>query len=95
MHSWPGTMQEEVDDQMDKVEVYQIINGMCRDEGMKELKFIRGECQDTRFLPMEEKRGMRCTKLQQNHCMNKIGKSTFCIVNSNEVCTSTQLANLI
>ena len=38
---------------------------------------------------------MRYTKLQQNHCMNNRGKSTFCTVNSNDTCISTALANLI
>ena len=32
LDSWPGTMHEEVEDQLDTVEVY----GMCEDEGVKE-----------------------------------------------------------
>ena len=37
----------------------------------------------------------RYTMLQQNHCMENRGKSTFCIVNSNKTYTSTVLADLI
>ena len=37
LDSLPGTMQEEVEDQMDTVEVYEMMNGMCEDEGVKEL----------------------------------------------------------
>ena len=44
---------------------------------------------------MEEEKGMRYTKLQQNHCINNRGKSTICIVNSNKACISTELANSI
>ena len=44
---------------------------------------MRGKSQDNRFLPLEEEKGMRCTKLQQNHCMNNRSKSSFCTVNSN------------
>ena len=40
---------------MDRVEVYVVMNGMCEDEGVK---LIRGKCQDTRYLPLEEERGM-------------------------------------
>ena len=36
LDSWPSTMQEEVEDQMDTVEVYDIMNGMCKDKGVKE-----------------------------------------------------------
>ena len=35
-NSWSGTMLKEVDDQMDTVEAYEM-NGMCEDEGVKEL----------------------------------------------------------
>ena len=43
---------------------------------------------------------MRCTELQQNHCMNNRSKSSFCTVNnntlnSNKACISTKLAYLI
>ena len=55
-------MQEEVKDQMDTVEVYAMMNGTYENEGVKP---IRGECQDTRYLPLEEERGMRYTKLQK------------------------------
>ena len=44
LDSWPGTMQEEIENQMDTFEVYEMMNGMCEDEGVKELKLIRGEC---------------------------------------------------
>ena len=35
--SWLGTMQEEVADQMDTVEVYEMKNGMCEGDGVKKL----------------------------------------------------------
>ena len=38
---------------------------------------------------------MKYTKLQENHCMNDRGTSSFCSVNSNKPCVSTKLANLI
>ena len=60
-------MQDEVD-KMDLVETYEMMNGMCEDERMR-IKIIRDECQDTRYLPLKEERGMRCTELQHNHCM--------------------------
>ena len=84
-------MQEEVEDQMDTVEAYEMINGMCEDERVKRVKHIWGECQDARYLPLEEEKVMRYTKLQQNHCMFNRGKSTLCIVNSNKACISTEL----
>ena len=34
---WLDVMQEEADDQMDTVEVYQMMNGICEDEALKEL----------------------------------------------------------
>ena len=40
-------------------------------------------------------RGMRYTKLQQNHYMNNRDKSLFYILNSNKACISTELVNLI
>ena len=72
-----------------------MINGMCEDEGMKELKPTGGECQDTRYLLLEEERGIRDTKIKQNYCMKNRCKSAFCIVNSNKACVSTELANYI
>ena len=36
LDSWPGTKQEE-EDQMDTVEAYEMMNGRCEDEGVKEL----------------------------------------------------------
>ena len=52
LHSWPDTKQEEVEDLKDTIDVYEVMNGMCDDEGVKD---IRGECQDTRYLPLERK----------------------------------------
>ena len=46
------------------------------------VKLVSGECQDIGHLPLEEEKGMRYIKLQQNHCMKNIGKSAFYIVNS-------------
>ena len=40
LDSSPGTMQEEVD-QMDIIEAYEMMNGMCKDERVKELNFWR------------------------------------------------------
>ena len=37
LDSWPGTMQEEVKDQMDTADTYEMMNGMCEDEGVIEL----------------------------------------------------------
>ena len=37
MDSWPGTMQEEVKDQMDTAEACKMMNGMYENEGGKEL----------------------------------------------------------
>ena len=96
MDSLPGTLQEEVD-QMDTVEAYMMMNGMCEDE---RVKLIRGEYQDTRYLLLEEERGMKYTEPIYNHCMNNRGKLSFGIVHSNTVnsdkaCVSTELAYLI
>ena len=35
LNSWPGTVQEEVDNQMDTVESYEILNKICEDQGAK------------------------------------------------------------
>ena len=35
--SWPGTMPDERDYQMDIVEAYEMVNGMCEDEEVIEL----------------------------------------------------------
>ena len=43
----------------------------------------------------EDERKVKYTKLQQIQSMNSEGKSTFCIVNSDMACISTELANLI
>ena len=43
---------------MDTIEVYEMMNGMCEEEGVKELKLITYECQDTRDLFLEEERGI-------------------------------------
>ena len=37
LDSWPVTGQEEVKGQMDTVEPYKVMNGMCEDEGAKDL----------------------------------------------------------
>ena len=37
LDSCPGMMQKEVEDQMDMVEAYKMMNTMCEDEGVKEL----------------------------------------------------------
>ena len=37
LDSCPGTMQEEVEDQIDTFEAYEIMNGMSEDEGVKEI----------------------------------------------------------
>ena len=52
------------------------------------------EDQDTRYLPLEEERGMTYTNLQQNHYMNNRGKPSLCIV-IRHACISPELANLI
>ena len=54
----PGTMQEEVEDQKDIVEAYEMMNGMC--ERRKQLKCTRCKCQDTRDFPLEEERNEIC-----------------------------------
>ena len=35
--SWPGTMQEEAEHQMDRAEAYEMMNRICEYEGVKEL----------------------------------------------------------
>ena len=37
LDSWSGTVQEEVEDQMNIVKAYEMMNGMCKDEGVKDL----------------------------------------------------------
>ena len=37
LNSWPGTLQEEVEDQMDTVETYEMMNRKHKDDGVKEL----------------------------------------------------------
>ena len=37
LDSWLGRMQEELEDQMDTVEAKGKMNGMCKDQGVKEL----------------------------------------------------------
>ena len=39
------------------------MNGMCEDEGSKRVKLIKGEYEDTRYLLLEEERGMKYTRL--------------------------------
>ena len=80
---------------MDKIEVSEMMNGMCEDEGVKELNLESVNVKDTKDLPLGEERGISYNKLQQNHCMNNRTESMFCIVNSNKARISTVLANLI
>ena len=86
-------MQEEAEYQMDTVEAYKLLNRMY--EESENVKLIKGEYQDTRFLPLSEERGMKYTELQQSHCMNNRVKSSFCLVNSPKACISTELTSLI
>ena len=47
------------------------------------------------MLALEDEKEVTHTKLQQTKCMNSKGKLTFCIINSDKPCISTQLGDLI
>ena len=89
-------MQEEAGGQLDIIiETHEMMTGMCEDEEVEELNLKRGEYQDTRGLPQEDKKEVEYTKLQQTQCMNGKGKSSFCIVNSDRAYIATKLADVI
>ena len=90
LDSWPGAMQEKVEDQMNTVEVYKMVNGMSKYEGVKQLNLKGANVKTPEICPWK-----RDAKQKQNHCMNNRGRSTFCIINSNKACMSTELASLI
>ena len=52
---WPGTMQEEVEDQIYTVEAYKMMNGMCEDEGMKELNLPGANVKTPDICPWKRK----------------------------------------
>ena len=37
LDSWPGTMKEEAEGQLDSKETYEMMTGMCKDEEVEEL----------------------------------------------------------
>ena len=59
------TIQKEVEDQMDAVEAYAMINGMCKDEGVKQLNLSGVNVETPAPCPWKRKGGIRYAKLQQ------------------------------
>ena len=57
------------------------------------MKCVKGECQDTRNLPLEE-RNVKFNELQLIKCMNNRSKSNFHNINSDKECKLTELAQI-
>ena len=72
-----------------------MMTGRCEDQEGKELKLMRGECNNTRGLPLEDESDVIYTGPQQTQCMRSKDKSTCCIDNSDKACISTELSDLI
>ena len=79
---------QEVRGQMNTMEANEMMNTMSEGK-VEKLNLIRGECQDTRDLSMEDKRELIYTKLKQTLYINNKGKPTFYIINGNKACIST------
>ena len=56
LYSWPGTMQEEAEDQRYTVETYEMMNGICEDENVKELNLYGVSVKTPDIFPARVKR---------------------------------------
>ena len=90
-----GTMQEEVSSWADMTEAYEMMTGRCKDGDIEELKLIRGECHDTRDLPLLDEGEFVYSGLQQNQSIDSEEKITTFVVSTGKACISTELADLI
>ena len=69
------------------------MTGRYEDEGGR-AKFIRGECHDTRDLPLEDEKAAIYTWLKQTHFISSKCKLMFCIVNSDKACIANELVDI-
>ena len=90
--SWPGTTKEGVDEKVDMIEAYEMMNGVCEDEDRKNMQDVNVKIPEI-YPP---KRNVRCNEVQSIFCVNN--RSTLSgqhNVNSDQTYISTELANLI
>ena len=92
LDSWPGIMQEGVENQIDIVDTYQALTGRY-DEWETEELYLLGMNGDTRCLFLEDDECVTYTRLQVTHSMDNEDETAAYNEIREKVCVSSKSAN--